>query len=83
MAVLAVAVAPGDIIKYQSFVYGSFVWEIHVRYNNVKYVVNEHFDTLPNTVQILLNTGTQIDNTVFIFKQDNSINMPVHCKYSK
>ena len=37
MAVLAVAVAPGDIIKYQSFVYGSFVWEIHVRYNNIKY----------------------------------------------
>ena len=24
-------------IKYQSFVYGSFVWEIHVRYNNIKY----------------------------------------------
>ena len=38
MAVFAVAVAPGDIIKYQSFVYGSFVWEIHVRYNNAKYM---------------------------------------------
>ena len=37
MAVFAVAVAPGDIIKYQSFVYGSFVWEIHVRYNKLKY----------------------------------------------
>ena len=35
VAVFAVAVAPGDIIKYQSFVYGSFVWEIHVRYNNI------------------------------------------------
>ena len=34
VAVFAVAVATGDIIKYQSFVYGSFVWEIHVRYNN-------------------------------------------------
>ena len=37
MAIFAVAVARGDIIKYQSFVYGSFVWEIHVRYNNIKY----------------------------------------------
>ena len=37
MAVFPVAVATGDIIKYQSFVYGSFVWEIHVRYNNQKY----------------------------------------------
>ena len=37
MAVFAIAVAPGDIIKYQSFVYGSFVWEIHVRYNKLKY----------------------------------------------
>ena len=27
------AVATGDIIKYQSFVYGSFVWGIHMRYN--------------------------------------------------
>ena len=31
------SVATGDIIKHQSFVYGSFVWGIHVRYNNVKY----------------------------------------------
>ena len=37
VAVFAVAVATGDIIKYQSFVYGNFVWEIHVRYNNIKY----------------------------------------------
>ena len=34
MTVFAVAIAAGDIIKYQSFVYGSFVWGIHVRYNN-------------------------------------------------
>ena len=34
VAVFAVAVAAGDIIKYQSFVYGSFVWGNHVRYNN-------------------------------------------------
>ena len=26
------------IIKYQSFVYGSFVWEIHVRYNKNIYI---------------------------------------------
>ena len=37
VAVFAVPVAMGDIIKYQSFVYGSFVWEIHVRYNNDNY----------------------------------------------
>ena len=39
VAVFAVAVATGDIIKYQSFVYGSFVWKIQVRYNNFKYIV--------------------------------------------
>ena len=39
VAVLAVAVATGDIIKYQSFVYGSFVWGIHVRYNNQFYIL--------------------------------------------
>ena len=37
VAVFAVAVATGDIMKYQSFVYGSFVWEIHVRYKNQNY----------------------------------------------
>ena len=31
------ATITGVIIKYQSFVYGSFVWGIHVRYNNKKY----------------------------------------------
>ena len=41
MAVFAAAVATGDIIKYQSFVYGSFVWEIHVRYN--KYIYTEGY----------------------------------------
>ena len=38
VAVLAVAVATGNIIKYQSFVDGSFVWGIHVRYNKSKYI---------------------------------------------
>ena len=37
VTVFVVAVAAGDIIKYQLFLYGSFVWEIHVRYNNIKY----------------------------------------------
>ena len=37
VTVFAVAIAAGDIIKYQSFIYGSFVWEIHVRYNNRNY----------------------------------------------
>ena len=37
VAVFAIAVATGDIIEYQSFVYGSFAWEIRVRYNNCKY----------------------------------------------
>ena len=38
VAVIAVAVAAGDIIKYLSFVFGSFVWEIHVRYNKKVYL---------------------------------------------
>ena len=37
VTVFAVAIAAGDIIKYQLFVYGSFVWEINVRYNKAKY----------------------------------------------
>ena len=37
VTVFAVAIAVDDIIKYQSFVYGSFVWRIHVRYNKTKY----------------------------------------------
>ena len=36
VTVFAVAIAAGDIIKYQPFVYGSFVWRIHVRYNNIE-----------------------------------------------
>ena len=41
VAAFTVAVAMGDIIRYQSFVYGSFVWEIHVRYNSEKYHAEE------------------------------------------
>ena len=37
VTVFAVAIAAGDIIKYQPFVYGNFVWGIHVRYNNKIY----------------------------------------------
>ena len=33
MTALDVDIGAGDSIKYQTFVYGSFVWEIHVRYN--------------------------------------------------
>ena len=35
VAVFLVAVAAGDIMKYQWFVYESFVWGNHVRYNNI------------------------------------------------
>ena len=38
VTVFAVAIVAGDSVKYQLFVYGTFVWEIHVRYNN-KYLV--------------------------------------------
>ena len=38
VTVFAVAIAAGDIMKYQLFVYGSFVWEIHVRYNKQNYM---------------------------------------------
>ena len=37
VTVFSAAIAAGDSLKYQSFVYGSFVWEIHVRYNNGTY----------------------------------------------
>ena len=40
-----VAIAAGYSLKYQSFVYGSFVWEIHVRYDNIK-CVNHHRQNL-------------------------------------
>ena len=39
VTVFIVAIAAGDIIKYQSFVYGSFVWEIHMRYNKLQYIL--------------------------------------------
>ena len=35
VTLFATAIAVGDSLKYHSFVYGSFVWGIHVRYNNV------------------------------------------------
>ena len=42
VAVFAVAVAAGAIIKYQSFVYGSFVWGMHVRYNKIGILSGEN-----------------------------------------
>ena len=51
VAVFAAAVATVDIIKYQSFVYGSFVWEIHVRYNKNNYQnLSETTETYLSTV---------------------------------
>ena len=59
VTVFAVAIVAGDSVKYQSFVYGTFVWEIHVRYNN-KYLVifdlsrfSITFFLLPNQVDLL------------------------------
>ena len=37
MAIFAASIAAGDNIKYQSLVLGSFVWGIHLKYNNGKY----------------------------------------------
>ena len=39
MPVFAATIAAGDIIKYQSFANGSFVWGNHVRYNNLEYLM--------------------------------------------
>ena len=36
--VFAAAIATFDSIKYQKLAYGSFVWEIHLRFNNIYYV---------------------------------------------
>ena len=38
VTVFANAIVAGDSVKYQSLVYGRFVWEIHVRFNN-KYLL--------------------------------------------
>ena len=57
VSVFAVAVATGDIIKYLSSVYGSFVWGIHVRYNNLKYQYGHMIrDTNALTVRSLQET---------------------------
>ena len=45
VTVFAVAIAAGDIIKYQSFVYGRFVWEINVRYNKISYKSHNLFSS--------------------------------------
>ena len=42
----AIAIEAGDSVKYPSFVYGSFVWEIHVRYIKVKLSIY-NFDVFP------------------------------------
>ena len=43
MTVFVVAIAAGDSLKYQSFVYISFVWETHVRYNTMFYYMPSTF----------------------------------------
>ena len=43
VTVFSVPVATGDITKYQSFVYGSFVWGIHVRYNKKHNPKNDYY----------------------------------------
>ena len=35
VTVFVVAIATGDSLKYKLSVYGSFVWEIHVRHNKI------------------------------------------------
>ena len=42
MTVFSVPKAAGYSVKYHLFVYGSFVWEIHVRYNKWIYFVDEN-----------------------------------------
>ena len=64
VTVFAVAIVVGDSVKYQTFVYGSFVWEIHMRYNN-KYLVI--FDTSRFSITFLsfAKSGKPI-STVFL-----------------
>ena len=38
MTVFVIAIAANDSVEYRSFVYGSFVWGIQVKYNKAKYV---------------------------------------------
>ena len=60
VAIFTFAVATGDIIKYQWFVYGSFVWEIHVRYTciiNEKLSVMDSIYRLSSTWQEKLSSG--------------------------
>ena len=58
MTVFAVAIVAVNSVKYQSFIYGSFVWEIHMRYNNEYLVIFDlsrfsiTFFLLPNQVDI-------------------------------
>ena len=54
VTVFAVAIAADDIIKYQSFVYGRFVWEINVRYNKGLYVTFKLAPDLKKNTRYLL-----------------------------
>ena len=71
MLVFAAAIAAGDIIKYQSFVYGSFVWEIHVRYNKIIYLECEGRieKSVPRIAGELWDAQNAPDCTIYLFFQ--------------
>ena len=76
VAVLAFAVAMGDIIKYQSFVYGSFVWGIHVRFNdNITRCYGKHVAVLAVAVA----TGDIINYQSFVY---GSFVSEIHERYN-
>ena len=45
-------------------------------------ILSMYFDTFPNNVHITLNIEAKIEN-IFTFIQDNAVNVPVYCKWSK
>ena len=62
MTVSDVAIVAGDTIKYQSSVYGSFVWGIHVRYNYFE-ISSIHF-LVYVTEAALQNFNVQINKAI-------------------
>ena len=58
VTVFPVAIAAGDRVKYQSFVYGCFVWEIQVRYNNKLHLI------LLDDMQLFMQLARPPDNSV-------------------
>ena len=58
VTVFPIAIAAGDRVKYQLFVYGSFVWEIQVRYNNKLHHI------LLDDMQLFMQLARPPDNSV-------------------